>query len=128
MTLNHFGLVAHIFSVDLTYITYVIAVIHTIGTLLIGWCIWKKIDSFIDALWFVAEGQLSLGMIGTLIGFVIMLYSAFSGGNDIAAIKESIVMIGVGMGIAIRATLLGLVSGYLIKAQLLLLEKSIEKE
>ena len=124
-TAAKFGLYQEIIGIDPTYITHLIGFIHIIASLTIGWCIWKQHEPFSEALWYTAETQLSLGMIGTLIGFIIMLNSAFAhiANGDIDGIKNSIAMIGVGMGVAIRATLLGLLSGVLIKAQLLILDK-----
>ena len=125
-TAAKFGLYQEIIGVDPTHITKLIAIIHVIASILIGWCIWQRREPWIDAFWYTAETQLSIGMIGTLIGFIIMLNSAFANiaGGDIDAIKNSIAMIGIGMGVAIRATLLGLLSGVLIKAQLIVLDKA----
>lgn len=127
-TAAKFGLYQEIIGVDPTHITQFIGLIHIAASVIIGWCIYKKHEPFSEALWYTAETQLSLGMIGTLIGFIIMLNSAFAhiANGDIEGIKNSIAMIGVGMGVAIRATLLGLVSGVLIKAQLLILDKCCE--
>lgn len=127
-TAAKFGLYQEIIGIDPTHITQLIASIHVLASLLIGWCIYAQRDPFTEALWYTAETQLSLGMIGTLIGFIIMLNSAFAhvSNGDLEGIKNSIAMIGVGMGVAIRATLLGLVSGVLIKAQLLILDKCSE--
>lgn len=120
-----FGLYTEIIGIDPTHITQLISFIHVAASLIIGYSIWKQHEPFSDALWYTAETQLSLGMIGTLIGFIIMLNSAFAhiANGDMEGIKNSIAMIGVGMGVAIRATLLGLLSGVLIKAQLIILDK-----
>ena len=125
-----FGLYYEIIGIDPTHITKLIAFIHIVASLIIVYCILRKNEPFSDALWYTAETQLSLGMIGTLIGFIIMLNSAFVniGAGDLEGIKNSIAMIGIGMGVAIRATLLGLLSGVLIKAQLLILDKACETE
>lgn len=125
-----FGLYHELIGVDPTHITKLIAFIHIAACLIIGYSIWKRHEPFSEALWYTAETQLSIGMIGTLIGFIIMLNSAFGhiSGGDIESIKNSIAMIGIGMGVAIRATLLGLFSGVIIKAQLLILDKACETE
>lgn len=125
----HFGVYNLIIKADYTKITIGILAIHVIATLITGYLTWrKKLNT--DALWYIAETQLSLGMIGTLVGFIIMLTAAF-GHNDAAtldSIKASIASIGNGMGIAIRATLVGLTSGVILKAQVLNLEKSCETQ
>lgn len=129
-TAAKFGLYQEIIGTDPTHITQLIAFIHILASLIIGWCIYQQHEPFSEALWYTAETQLSLGMIGTLIGFIIMLNSAFAhiASGDLDNIKNSIAMIGIGMGVAIRATLLGLISGVLIKAQLLILDKSCETQ
>ena len=127
-TAAKFGLYQEIIGIDPTHITQLIAFIHVTVSLMIGWCIYKQHEPFSEAFWYTAETQLSLGMIGTLIGFIIMLNSAFThiSNGELDGIKNSIAMIGIGMGVAIRATLLGLISGVLIKAQLLILDKCCE--
>lgn len=116
-----------IIKIDYTRITIGILLVHAIATIIIGYFTWKKISNT-DALWYIAETQLSLGMIGTLVGFIIMLTAAFGHGDTatLESIKTSIISIGNGMGIAIRATLVGLASGVILKAQILNLEKSCE--
>lgn len=123
-----FGMYDMIIAVDHTHITVLIILVHIVASLLTGYSTWKR-NPYTDVLWYTAETQLSLGMIGTLIGFIIMLNAAFGhiDSANLEAIKASIITIGSGMGIAIRATLLGLISGVLIKAQLLNLEKSCEE-
>jgi MotA/TolQ/ExbB proton channel family len=125
-TAAKFGLYQEIIGVDPTHITKLIGFIHITASLILGWCIWQRREPWSDALWYTAETQLGIGMLGTLIGFIIMLNSAFAhiATGDIESIKGSIAMIGIGMGVAIRATLLGLLSGILIKAQLLVLDKA----
>lgn len=121
-----FGVYDVIYAVDPTYITTLITSIHVIASLLIGYSVWKKSLIFDKSLWYVADTQMTLGMIGTLIGFIIMFKVAFvTQGQltpDINTIKNSISEIGSGMGIAIRATLLGIMSTALLKGQLLILE------
>jgi uncharacterized iron-regulated membrane protein len=111
-----FGMYNMIVAVDYTKITLLILGIHLLASIITGYYTWKK-QNKTDVLWYIAETQLSLGMIGTLIGFMIMLNAAFGhvDASNIEAIKTTILQIGSGMGIAIRATLLGLISGVIIK-------------
>lgn len=128
VTAIKFGIFQQIFGVDYTHITILIFSLHCLATGAIGWHIWRKSQPFFDFLWYMAETQLSLGMIGTLVGFIIM-FTLFQhmGAVDINGIKDGIAAIGTGMGIAIRATLLGITSSVLLKAQILFLEKHLEK-
>lgn len=129
-TAIHYGVAYEILGKDPFYITSFILFLHVGASLLVGNCIYYSKEPFVDSLWFTAEAQLSIGMIGTLIGFMYMFNHAFGhgSGGDIQHIKESIVYISTGMGVAIRATLLGLLSGVLLKAQLLILEKHLEEK
>ena len=77
-----------------------------------------------DVEWFVSEMMISLGMIGTVIGFIYMLYSVFSSLNitDTMAVQESLGKMAQGMGTALLTTLVGLVSSVLVKSQLVMVE------
>ena len=63
-------------------------------------------------------------MIGTVIGFIYMLYSVFNNLNieDTLAIQQSLGHMAKGMGTALLTTLIGLISSVLIKSQLILVE------
>ena len=67
---------------------------------------------------------ISLGMIGTVVGFIYMLYSVFTGIDlsDTSNLQESLAMMAKGMGTALLTTLVGLVSSVLIKCQLVMVE------
>ena len=77
-----------------------------------------------DVEWFVSEMMISLGMIGTVIGFIYMLYSVFSSLNitDTLAVQQSLGKMAQGMGTALLTTLVGLVSSVLVKSQLVMVE------
>ena len=130
LTAIHFGFAYEILGKDPFYITSFIVVLHAISSVLIGYCIFFKNNDFTEMLWFIAEAQFYIGMVGTLIGFMYMFNLAFGHGaaGDIQHIKESMTFISTGMGVAIRATLLGLISGLLLKSQLLLLDKRLDNE
>jgi flagellar motor component MotA len=99
----------------------------------IGYKLWKssvKGDEkyTYDREWFVSEMVITLGMIGTVIGFIYMLYSVFSNLNinDTYAIQESLTQMASGMGTALLTTLVGLVSSVLIKSQLVMVESYVK--
>ena len=69
--------------------------------------------------------MLSLGMVGTLIGFIVVLSSAF-GSIDVAnpaELKQVIASLATGMGTALVTTLVGLVHSIVLKVQLVQLEE-----
>ena len=72
----------------------------------------------------MSECVIQLGMIGTVIGFIYMLYSVFTNLNinDTLAVQQSLSMMAQGMGTALLTTLVGLTSSVLIKSQLVMVE------
>jgi hypothetical protein len=122
----HFGVFDMIIAADPTYISLFILLVHAVTILIIGYYTYKKDLSNIDPLWFVSETQLGLGMVGTLVGFIIMFSGAFSGVISAENIKTIITSIALGVGTAIWTTLVGLSSGLIIKALLVNLEKTNE--
>lgn len=76
--------------------------------------------------WFSSEAMITLGMIGTVAGFLMMLGSAFQDldvGN-VAEIQTAISEMAVGMSTALSTTLVGLVCSVLTKVQMVILENS----
>lgn len=78
--------------------------------------------------WFVADLLLSLGLLGTVVGFILML-SPISGldTQDQAAIKAALTAMSGGMAVALYTTLTGLIGGMLLKVQGLLLEGAVDE-
>ena len=84
------------------------------------------IESISNYVWFASEAMITLGMIGTVAGFLIMLNTAFSGldVNDIRNVQEAISDMAIGMSTALVTTLVGLICSTLIKVQILVYENS----
>ena len=103
--------------------------LFAICTSVIGYKIWnsaiKKIKDYnYETEWFMSEILISLGMIGTVIGFIFMLHSVFGNLNisDTVAVQQSLGSMAKGMGTALLTTLVGLISSVLIKSQLIMVE------
>lgn len=122
----HFDVLDMIIAADPTYISLFILCIHAVTVLIIGYYTYKRDLSNLEPLWFVSETQLGLGMVGTLVGFIIMFSGAFATGLTAENIKTVITAIALGVGTAIWTTLVGLTSGLIIKALLVNLEKTNE--
>lgn len=122
----HFDVLDMIIAADPTYISIFILCIHAVTVLIIGYYTYTRDLSNIEPLWFVSETQLGLGMVGTLVGFIIMFSGAFAVGITPENIKNVITAIALGVGTAIWTTLVGLSSGLIIKALLVNLEKTNE--
>lgn len=78
--------------------------------------------------WFVADLLLSLGLLGTVIGFILML-GPISGldGADEGAIKGALAAMSGGMAVALYTTLAGLVGGMLLKVQGFMLDGAVQE-
>ena len=69
--------------------------------------------------WFVSDFVLTIGMIGTVSGFLLMLTGAFAGVdlNDEVAMQNVLEKMSKGMSTALYTTLFGLICGGLLKIQ-----------
>jgi hypothetical protein len=128
------GLFHEIYYKDSSYLCFVIMSIYVVVSIFNG-IISKKDKVVIEDLeigWFWSEICLSLGMIGTVIGFIQMLsgFSVMESGST-KNIQTLIVKMSYGMSTALYTTLAGLVFGNLIKLQCFQLDRfhsSKEKE
>ena len=70
--------------------------------------------------WFISESLLSIGMIGTIVGFMMML-GGFAGGaidpSNVGSTKELLFSISNGMSTALITTLTGIICSQLLKFQ-----------
>lgn len=78
--------------------------------------------------WFVADLLLTLGLLGTVIGFILML-GPISGldTSDQGAIRAALATMSGGMAVALYTTLTGLIGGMLLKIQGFLLEGAVDE-
>jgi hypothetical protein len=78
--------------------------------------------------WFIADLLLSLGLLGTVIGFIVML-GPISGldAGDQSAIKGALAAMSGGMAVALYTTLTGLIGGMLLKIQGFLLDGAVDE-
>lgn len=111
----------------MTKISFVILSLFAITTATTGFISYKegktKLSNYI---WFGSEAMITLGMIGTVAGFLLMLNSAFADLNvqDVQNMQSAIADMAVGMSTALSTTLVGLVCSVLTKAQMVILENS----
>jgi hypothetical protein len=115
-----------LWDADITKISIAIIAIFVFLTFLTGWMSYKRKQQYADYVWFGSEAMITLGMIGTVAGFLLMLNTAFST-LDVANIKnvqDAIADMAVGMSTALSTTLIGLICSVLIKLQMVILENS----
>jgi MotA/TolQ/ExbB proton channel family len=78
--------------------------------------------------WFVADLLLSLGLLGTVVGFILMLAPiANLDTSDHNAIQTALAAMSGGMAVALYTTLTGLIGGILLKVQGFLLDGAVHE-
>ena len=88
----------------------------------------KKTLGYYEFGWFCSDIMLKLGLIGTVIGFIIMLSSlADITTFDVTLLQGVLTTMGSGMGVALYTTLSALVAGVLVSIQYYNLEGGCEE-
>jgi hypothetical protein len=127
----YFGLFQWTWDNDVTKLSFVIMAIWAIVSGLIGKNTYllesgkmtkQKFTGSLEAGWFASDQCLSLGMLGTVIGFLVMMGS-IALGSDVTAIQEMMKIMSSGMATALITTAVGMIFGNLIKLQLFLAER-----
>ena len=118
------GWLVPLYTNDITYITFLITVVTILTTASLGYKFKMSAANSVDVEWFVSDVVLTLGMLGTIIGFMIMLQGTFSSieFNDVHSIRLALSSMSQGLFTALNTTLLGLVSSIILKVQLILYE------
>ena len=129
--IHQYGWWEFLYNADMTKISFVIIGVFLISSLSIGFISlkstnWDHIDRLTNYVWFGSEIMVTLGMIGTVAGFLIMLNTAFTGldVNDIKNVQEAISDMAIGMSTALVTTLVGLVCSTTIKIQMIIYENT----
>ena len=113
-----------LWGADKTKISFLILAIWLVSSISVLGYILKPAMFNLDVLWFSSESCVTLGLIGTVCGFLMMLFSAF---NDIdvkstESLTEALTYMAVGMSTALSTTLVGLMTSLHLKTQLVLIE------
>ena len=127
------GIVHKFNDVDVTKISFLIYAVFVVFTIHVGihtyhLCREDKIPNRhvaqyykkSDIGWFVSDMLLTLGMIGTVAGFIYMLSSSFSemDPKNVVSMQGVLAMMSAGMRTALYTTAAGLVCSLLLKLQL----------
>lgn len=131
------GIIQKLYENDVTKISVVMVIIFiwqtvSCGTELMNQCSPFKSDKntskIVDRGWFLSDILLSMGMVGTVIGFIAMLTGFFDlDFTDAASVQSLIANLGYGMSTALTTTLVGLISSILLKLQFFMLENVINE-
>lgn len=118
---GYFQGIEYLLENDSTRISIAIAIITIAVTIHVGYRIFNKNKDF-DTAWFLADSCMSLGMIGTMLGFVIMLSQGLSNidSTDVSAMQSLIGSMANGMSTALLTTLAGLIASLFIKIQIVM--------
>ena len=88
----------------------------------------EKIAHLMEVGWFTSDLCLTIGMVGTVVGFIMML-SGFAtvDTNDIKTVQDLIKTLGTGMSTSLYTTLMGLICSAGLKIQYFNLSQAIDK-
>ena len=132
----YIGASSFVWERDPTKISLGILLIFTIVSAVVGYYSYliqfkyeKISDQKLQPLWFFSETVMSIGMVGTLIGFLVVLTTTFVDIDTTSTqeMKRVIGNLASGMGIALLTSLCGLISSILLKFELVLLDTENEK-
>ena len=114
------GGLAFLLDNDFTYISFLTLAVWLVANLRLGTLLYFN-KSTTDTLWFAAESCMTLGMIGTVTGFIYMLSTSFVNidPSDIDSMKSVISQMAAGMGTALITTFVGLVTSLSLKIQII---------
>jgi len=125
--LDHFGYIEGLYHADQSKLSFVILAMFISVTCYIGILTYRKMKKIpypnlhLENCWFVANECQTVGLIGTVIGFLIMLSTAFKNIDVtvVQTVQEAIKFMALGMSTALVTTLVGMVCGLLLKLQLI---------
>lgn len=113
------GLYQSIYENDKSWISFSVLAIFVLQSIWIGYQTHNLRLKGTQFGWMVSDMCLTLGMIGTIVGFLMMLVGGFTiASGDAAGIQALLARFSVGLGTALYTTLVGLICSMLIKLQL----------
>ena len=128
-----YDIIQHIYTADFTKLSVLIALILCWQSIACGSEMWSQsrkygsqynAEEIVEKGWLWSDIVLSLGMIGTVIGFMIMLGS-FVGVDfsDFDSVQGLITKLSAGMATSLSTTLVGLIASVILKLQFFGLER-----
>ena len=128
-----YGWFEKLYDSDQTKISFIIITIFIAASIATGFLsfrsenVYKKISNYI---WFASETMVTLGLIGTVAGFLLMLSSAFDNldVSNVENVQKVISNMALGMSTALCTTLSGLIGSVLTKIQMVILENNSNYE
>tara|TARA_Y100000592_G_scaffold101041_1_gene184892 strand:- start:4133 stop:4696 length:564 start_codon:yes stop_codon:yes gene_type:complete len=137
-----FGVHEDLWANDKTKLSFGILAIFYTMTLHCGYESWKlsqlangeinkleNLDTRHEPGWFASDVLLTIGLIGTVSGFILMLAGAFTGLNiaNVSSVQTALASMAVGMSTALYTTLTGLITSTILKVQYFRLDQDLER-
>jgi len=138
-TLLYAGVIQEIIRTDISGLSVIIFSAFVIAVALTGLISYRvgksgemdlQDDNMLYVSWFLAEVLMVLGLAGTVIGFIVLFDANFNGVSfdNPETVKEIIVAIASGMGVALYTTITGIVTSILTKMLLVNIEVTINEQ
>jgi hypothetical protein len=123
-TAIYYGAIPFLFENDSTKLSFVIIAMWITATTSIGYRSLKDRNDF-ETPWFIGEACMTVGMVGTVIGFMLMLGSSFAeiDPSNVDSMKRVITDMASGMSTALLTTLCGLIASLFVKVQVIIQEQ-----
>jgi len=123
-TAVYYGAIPFLLENDQTYLSFVIIVMWVSATASIGYRSLKNRNDF-ETPWFIGEACMTVGMVGTVVGFMLMLGSSFVDidPSNVDSMKRVISDMASGMSTALLTTLCGLIASLFVKVQVIIQEQ-----
>lgn len=126
----HLGLWHSLYKADQTKLSFLILLVFIVSIIITGYVskvnhvkIYLRVRTY---LWYMNDAMITIGLIGTVAGFLMMLGPSFEQ-IDISKIHEVqkvISKMAVGMSTALTTTLVGLVCSLLLSLQITIIEST----
>ena len=131
----YFGFFDELYNKDATKISFIIIALYLMASCHVGKMTYdrkknKPNKTGLNISWFASELLLSLGMIGTVAGFILMLGDTFGqiDATNQESLKNALSNMALGMSTALYTTLVGLILSQALKIQLVNLESGENNE
>jgi hypothetical protein len=126
----YFGVFHFILAYDQTYLSFVNIGLLALANILIARFHLKKdyADESHGMIRYISDATVAIGLLGTLIGFMLILWAVFGPGviidpTNITTMTEAMTKMAQGMSAALITSLTGIASSILINLQLAILEE-----
>ena len=130
--MHELDLFRQLWEVDQTFISFGLIGLFIICTCTIGYLSFRNDysvhEKYSNYIWFSADTMITLGLVGTVIGFMFILgsFAELDVSNHVSVL-ETMSHFSIGMATALTTTLTGLVCSTLTKMQMIILENQYEE-